>query len=420
MSHSTLNHWIACEAIPFEPKSRANTDSAVDQVMAIIDSSLELLGFGEPMHGGDEFLTLRNQLFQRLVERHGFSAIAVESSFPRGRSVERFVAGQGESYEAIRDAGFSHQFGRLQANRELVEWMRSHNADVSPERQIHFYGFDSPTEYGPTDSPRQLLTFAIDYLAKIDLAAINERRQRIELLLGNDADWENPAAVMDPTKSIGLSPNATSLRIEVEDLIAEMQIRRPELIAASDRERYLGARHDANCARQLLNYHAALARSSNNRIAQCLALRDAMMADNLTYIADRERARGRVFVFAHNSHLKLGKAEWQLGADLLQWWPAGAHARSIFGSRYQVIGCGLGTSEKNGVGQPEAGTLETRLIASSGPARFIPTHNGEGLPAAEIAALPMRSGSTKNFSYFPLTAQSLSEFDWLAVLNSIE
>ena len=78
----------------------------------------------------------------------------------------------------------------------------------------------------------------------------------------------------------------------------------------------------------------------------------------------------------------------------------------------------MGVSEANGIGQPEPGTLEARLTAAPGPARFIPTHRGRGLPASEIAALPTRSGSTKNSTYFALTPESLTDFDWLAVLDS--
>jgi erythromycin esterase len=124
-----------------------------------------------------------------------------------------------------------------------------------------------------------------------------------------------------------------------------------------------------------------------------------------------------VLAYAHNSHLKRGKAEWQLGTDLLTWWPAGAHLCEIFGPRYAVIGTAVGVSDANGIGQPQVGTLEARLTASPGPGRFIPTHKGQGLPASEIAALPISSGSVKNPTYFPLTPQSFTDFDWLAVLD---
>jgi erythromycin esterase-like protein len=258
----------------------------------------------------------------------------------------------------------------------------------------------------------------VEYLAAIDGARGQEYRDRIEDHLGSDADWENPAANMDPTKSVGLSPAAGALRLDVEELISELRARRPELVAASQEGRYLEALHYASAARHLLNYHAGVARASAHRLADLLGIRDLMMADNLAYIVERERGRGKVLAFAHNSHLKRGQAQWQLGAQVLKWWPAGAHLASMLGARYAVIGAGVGVSEENGICPPEAGSLEARLTAAPGPGRFIATHLGQGLPASEVAKLPARSGSAKNPSYFAFTPQSFTDFDWLAVLDS--
>lgn len=420
-AYTTLDDWILHEAIPFSVDSPENLNAAVDKVIASLDDSVELLGFGEALHGGEDILILRNRLFQRLVETHGYSAIAIESSFPRARLVNEYIAGRGPtSYEAVQDTGFSHGFGRLDANRELVEWMRAFNADTSHKVELQFYGFDSPTEMTSTDSPRQLLNLVLDYLASIDSASAEGYRGRIDPLLGQDADWENPAAMMDPMKSIGQSPAATALRIETEDLITELRSRRPELVAKSDKSHYLEAVQYATAAKQLLNYHAVLARTSSKpgeRFIEGLGLRDVMMADNLAYIVSREHGRGKVLAFAHNGHLKRGKMEWPLGPHLLIWWPAGAQLNEIFGSRYAVIGTAVGVSDANGIGQPEVGTLEARLTSSPGPGRFIPTHFGHGLPPSAIAALPVRSGSMKNPTYFALTPQSFTDFDWLAVLN---
>ena len=416
--YATLVDWILHEAIPFSLDSSPSFNASIDRVMAELGDSVKLLGLGEALHGGEDILMLRNRLFQRLVEKHGFSAIAMESSFPRARAVNEYVAGRGPaSYDALREAGFSHGFGRLEANRELVEWMREYNAEGAHCVKLQFYGFDSPTEMMFSDSPAQVLHFVLDYLASIDSASKEEQRLRIDLLLGQDSDWENPAAMMDPTKSIGLSPAATALRIETEDLIAKLQMHRPELVAKSNELLYLEAMQYATLARQLLNYHAALARKSNNRIVQGLGLRDAMMADNLAYAVARERGRGKVLAFAHNSHLQRGKAEWQLGTDLLAWWPAGAHLDEIFGPSYAVIGTAVGVSDANGIGRPEEGTLEALLTAGPGSGRFIPTHKGRGLPTSAIAALPTRSGSMMNPTYFALTPQSFTDFDALAVLD---
>lgn len=411
--------WIAAEAISFSPNSPESFNAAVARLVEALDGRVELLGIGEPLHGGEGFLLLRNRLFQRLVEAHDFRAIAVESDFSRGRLADDYVSGRGPtSYEEVREAGFSHNFGRLDANRELAEWMRGWNADPSHPARLRFYGFDGPTEMLGTPSPRLLIVFALDYLASADRAAADARRARIEPLLGNDADWEDPAASTEPSKAFGLSPAAAALRVETEELIADLRARRPALATDDGRERYLEAVHHAEMARHLLNYHAALARTSEARIAEMLGIRDVMMADTLAYITSRERGRGKVLVFAHNSHLKRGKAEWQLGPHALAWWPAGAHLGSMLGARYAVVGGALGVSEDNGIGVPEPGTLEALLTAAPGPALFIPTHGGTQFPPGTLPAIRERSGSARNPGYFPLTARGFTDYDWLAVLDS--
>ncbi len=417
--YTTLDNWIAHEAIPFSLDSRPDFNAAVDTVIDSLGDAVELLGFGEALHGGEESLVLRNHLFQRLVEAYGYSAIAIESSFPRGPIINEYVLGRGPaSYAAVQDTGFSHGFGKLEANRELVEWMRHYNADPVHQRKLQFYGFDSPTDATDTDSPRQTLHFVLGYLTSIDSVSGQEYRNRIDPLLGQDAAWENPAAILDPTKAVGQEAQARALRIETEELISELRVRRPELVAKSDESRYLEAVHYAVVARQLLNYHAELARASSQRMVRLLGIRDAMMAENLAYIISRQQGRGKVLVFAHNSHLKRGKVQWQWGNETVIWWPVGSHLHELFGRRYVVIGSAVGESPANGIGQPEAGTLEARFTSAPGPVRFIPTHQGQGLPAEEIAALPIRSGSKKNGSYEPLGTQSFTDFDWFAVLDT--
>src|SRR5215472_3569891 len=189
--YATLDDWIAHEAIPFSLASRPDFNAAVDTVIDSFGDAVALLGFGEALHGGEEMLVLRNQLFQRLVEAYGYTAIAIESSFPRGPIVNEYVLGHGPaSYEAVQETGFSHGFGKFEANRELVEWMRHYNADPEPQRKLQFYGFDSPTDM-TTESPhpRQAIHVALDYLSSVDEDLGQEYRNRIDPLLGQDAAW---------------------------------------------------------------------------------------------------------------------------------------------------------------------------------------------------------------------------------------
>ncbi len=407
------------ETISFSLDSSPGLNSSIDRLVCLLDQPVELLGLGEALHGGEEMLILRNRLFQRLVERHGFSAIALESSFPRGHLVNEYVAGRGpSSYEAVEETGFSHGFGRLAANRELVEWMRGYNADPSHSIKLQFYGFDAPTEMSYADSPGRVLHLVLDWFSALDDDRAYEYGESIKPLIGRDSDWEDPATLFDPAKSIGLSPAAKQLRIEVEDLIAELLARRPELIAGSGKDRYCEAVHYARLARWLLVYHAVMADRSSQRTSRLLGIRDACMAENLAYILRRERGRGRLLAYAHNSHLKKGRMQWQFGSELFTWWPAGSHLKEILGSRYAVIGSTVGVSDENGIGRPEAGSLEALLTALPGPGRFVSTQQVKELSASQVA-LPVRSGSLKNPTYFPLTAQSLTDFDWLVALDRV-
>lgn len=412
-AHTTLKDWIISEAIPFSFDSSESLNNSIDKVINSIDDSTELLGFGEAFHSSEDILILRNRLFQRLVEKHGYSAIAIEGGFHWARLVNEYIDERGPvSYEDIQDTGFSQGFEQFEANRELIEWMRQYNIDPFHRVKLRFYGCDISFLKAGIASPRQAIHFVLEYLISVDGASGQERLQRIESLLGPDSDWENPAALVDQTKSIGLSAAATALRIETEDLITELHTRRPELVAKSGHDNYSEAIHCASVARQLLTYHAAVARKLD--YADLFGIRDALMADNLEYIVKRERGRGKVLAFAHNSHLQRGKA-------VLPWytfWSAGSHLMDIFGSRYAVIGSSVGVSDANGICCPEPGTLEALLTSLSERALFIPTHKGEGLPAAEIAALRTRSGSIKNPNYSVLTPESFTDFDWLAFLNS--
>src|SRR5947209_4626641 len=94
-TYATLDDWMAREAIPSSLDFPDAFSTAVDNVAASLDDDVELLGLGEALHGGEYLLVLRNRLFQYLVEAHEYSAIAIESSFPRAHFVNEYVAGRG-------------------------------------------------------------------------------------------------------------------------------------------------------------------------------------------------------------------------------------------------------------------------------------------------------------------------------------
>jgi erythromycin esterase-like protein len=419
----SLEDWAAREALPFTLDPPETLYAAVDALVAALPASVELLGLGEALHGGEELLILRNRLFARLVAAHGYRAIAIESSFPKAEVVDAYIGGRGPATYEAAEAGFSHGFGQLAANRELVEWMRQRNHDPSHAAELRFYGFDMPTGTVGAAGPRQTLERALAFLSAVDSSSGEAHRQRIAPLLGEEGDWDNPAIFGDRALSPGGSPQSAALRAATEDLISELRARRLELDNEESKGEHAKALRYATMTRQLLSFHAAFARGAGQ--AELLGIRDALMADNLAFIAGRERGRGKVLVFAHNAHVQRGKMtglpSWRQARDVgsFSWWPAGAYMDRLLGERYAVIGTTLGVSAENGIASPEPGTLEAMLIAPSAPARLIPTHRGAGLGADALAALPTRAASARNLSYVPLGPQSFTDFDWLAALNSV-
>jgi erythromycin esterase len=409
--YPSLESWIRSEALPVDMQSSEAFNRSIDTFVSALDKSVEILGLGEALHGGEEILQFRNRLFQRLVEQHGYSAIAIESSFPRSRMANDFVKGKiSASYDAIQEDSFSHGFGRYNGNRELLEWMRQYNEN-SPNK-VHFYGFDAPTDMS-ADSPRHLLNFVLDYFSSLDSGEAEKYRLAIESLIGEDALWENPEIAMNPSLGRGLSTEASALRIDTENLISALQERSPEFIAAKGLEAFKEVMHYAMQARQLLGYHAALATPSSVRQGHLLSIRAAMMLYNLNYIASRERPRGKVLVFAHNTHLQVSKVEWQFGAEQVHWWPVGAHLQALYASRYAAIASAVGSSPQNGIADAEANTLEALLSTSEASVSFVPTYRGQCIPDEALNALSPRSGSLTNRTYSPLSAKAIKDFDCL-------
>src|SRR5207245_1805974 len=99
---------------------------ALSRFLDSLPASPRLLGLGEPTHGPEEFLLLRNRMFRSLVEHEGYRSIALETGVLAAQVVDEYVAGGAGDLDEVMSAGFSHGFGAAAGNRELVAWMREY------------------------------------------------------------------------------------------------------------------------------------------------------------------------------------------------------------------------------------------------------------------------------------------------------
>lgn len=329
-------------------------------VMGLLPARPRLLALGEPTHGEDVLLDLRNDLFRQLVEQEGYRTITIESDCMMGLVVDDYVTSGTGILDEVMGRGFSHGWGASAANRELVRWMRTYNDGRPVSERLRFAGFDGPLEITGAASPRQALTALHAYLtAWVDADLLPCTAETLDRLLGADDRWTNPAAMMDPSQSVGQTPEAKQLRLLADDLVALLDTQTPHLIAASLRDDWDRARMYGRTATGLLRYHFWMADTSPSRMARLCALRDSMMAANLLAIAER----GPALVHAHNGHLQRDKSRMQMGGLPLEWWSAGAIVSAQLGEGYAFMATALGTIRHHGVQTPPPDTIEGLLYA---------------------------------------------------------
>ncbi|MEW1616222.1 MULTISPECIES: erythromycin esterase family protein [unclassified Streptomyces] len=382
-------------------------------VMELLPSRPRMLALGEPTHGEDTLLDVRNELFRQLVEQEGYRTIAIESDCLRGLLVDDYVTGGTGTLDEVMEHGFSHGFGTSAANRELVRWAREYNTGCPAAEHLRFAGFDGPLEITGAASPRQALTALHDHLASCldadDLLPCTA--DTLDRLLGADDRWTEPAAMTDPARSFGRSPEAAELRLLADDLVSLLDERTPHLVEAAGRESWDRAHLHGRTATGLLRYHSWMADTSPGRMTRLLGLRDRMMADNLLALA----ARGPVLVFAHNSHLQRERSSVRMGGRPLEWWSAGSIVSAHLGAEYAFVATAVGTIRHHGVDAPPPETVEGLLYALPEDRLLVDARRlagilGDALPAPRVSPW---------FGYSGLDPAHLAEVDGLVFVKDL-
>lgn len=350
MFNDTVEGVTTPAPLPFRPDDDEGIGAPLARFLAARPTPPRVLALGEPTHGVGSFPRMRNAALRYLVEHAGFRSVALESDAPAGLAVDAWVRGGPGDLDDLLATGFSHGFGAYAANRELLVWLREHNRDRADP--VRFHGFDAPLEMTHAQSPRTALLALHAHLSAVIEPPCTAAG--IEELTGPDARWTEPAAATDPSRSVGSTPEVTALRLLADDLRTLLHAHAPALLAATSPDAWWTARLHARTAAGLLRYHATMADPGPARFARMMQMRDAMMAENLLAVVERD---GPTLAFAHNGHLQYDQGSWAG----LRWWSAGAIAAAELGAGYAVLVSALGRGP--GVGDPPPGTPEAVLAA---------------------------------------------------------
>ncbi|EKS70563.1 MULTISPECIES: protein-L-isoaspartate(D-aspartate) O-methyltransferase [Caballeronia] len=274
---------------------------------------------GEASHGTAEFYVARAAITRRLIERHGFSFVAVEADWPDAAIIDEHVRGRPRARPEARPfTRFPTWMWRNTEFAAFVAWLRQHNAALPDERRAAFYGLDL---YSLSESIAAVLA----YLDAQDPGAARIARVRYGCL----TPWQkNPAVYGRAAWQAGFGTCEEAVVAQLRDLLDR------RLATSASDHGLLDATHNARLVASAEQYYRAMYGAS----AESWNLRDTHMFDTLDSLLDAWGPDARAVVWAHNSHLgdasatEMGRMRDELNVGQL--------CRERFGDDAALIGFG--------------------------------------------------------------------------------
>lgn len=111
---------------------------------------------GESTHGQREVFQMKHRMFQFLVEKQGFTVLALEASMPNCQAMDDYVlTGQGDPVAAVKAQGFwtwsTHEV------LDLILWMRQYNENSKHKQKLRVVGVDMQDRQGCMDRMAEIL-----------------------------------------------------------------------------------------------------------------------------------------------------------------------------------------------------------------------------------------------------------------------
>ena len=321
------------------------------------DAKVVLLG--EASHGTSEYYRARAAITRRLVEKHGFSIIALEADWPDAATLDRLVR------HRERREGEEEAFARFPTwmwrNREfdaLVRWLHGHNRGRAPEEMAGLYGLDL---YNLNASMRAV----IDYLEEVDPGAAKHARERYACLAPFS---RNPAAYGRLAISQGYAFCEEGAVAMLKELLSK-QLH----YAEEDGEEWLDAAANARLVKNAEAYYRAMYEGA----AESWNLRDTHMFETLCAILDARGPEAKAVVWAHNSHI--GNAEYTEMGIARGELNIGQLAKNKFGDRARLIGFGTHTGTVAAADDWDA-PMQVKQVRPSLPESYERLSHDSGVP----------------------------------------
>ena len=366
-------------------------------------SDARVVAIGESTHHVQEFFLFRHRFTRFLVERCGFTHVAVEAPFSEGVPLGRWVEGGPGDVKELAAVGMHFDMGLCRESIDLFEWLREHNRTAA-----------TPVPYSGIDLPATLASMVpameavAEYVRSIDADTLALVEQALEV--GRAYAGDN-LFVSVPRYIEMAAQERHDLTAALAHLVWRFEYLRPYYAATTGRDAYEVAKRHLKSAWCLDLYHREMEAVWNERgIFAEGSARDAFMADTVSWLLERAGPDARIVLAAHNSHIQ--RVPWStrnaqiqgspltdaddeepVGPAAIAHFMMGNHLAEDLGDRYVVVAVTSGsgsTVEWNLDPEAPKGIRVEELPLpppAEGSIEAIMAESGTGLRALDLRAL---------------------------------
>lgn len=330
-SNKSIVDWARTHSFFLQNTEPEIGDSDLNPFVKLIKTA-GVVALGEPAHGFHEPLSFRNRMFRFLVKKLDFTTIALETDFAKSSIANNYVNGGTSSVWQAAKA-LSSIADPTKEDIELLQWMRSYNADPAHKLKIKLYGMDVQLIGlpGSTEPGHASIDEALMYLARMDSESYSRFRSALSPYLDR-------LSVANYPLLSDLEHN--SLSATLDDMIALFEHQKMEFLTSGTKAAYEWAYRNAVAARQRDRIVRLLPPEIPGTIPaeawRSFCARDASMAENVLWMLNQGE---RVFVYSHNGHIKNAPMEggvWNAFSRPPN--SAGQYLRSELGNRLVIVG----------------------------------------------------------------------------------
>ncbi|SIN78860.1 erythromycin esterase family protein [Chitinophaga niabensis] len=340
----------------------------------------QIVGMGEATHGSHECFTMKQQVFEFLVEEMGYTVFAIEDGIYGANLINNYIlTGQGDPRQILKDE--FHSVWQVKELTDLIEWMKDYNTQHT--RKLTFAGFDSQQ----MDSyVRALRTFETQYKTNIFTPF-------------TDYDGEGVDSIND----------AMHMASRIVDSVLHSLPPKPAIVPDTAWEQ---------ATWMINNISAALHQFNKKDFLQALNTRDSMMALNIDHLIKLHPGE-KMMLWAHNGHI--GRQH----IFTVEFNTMGANLKRHYGESYTCIGFATSTGTYRAAIEKSENMKTDNVLIPAGPgtAEYILHQTGIPVFLLPLKKVPVEGkfrsiGVFASEYQFPEKPGKLGDlFDWLIYID---